>query len=108
MMNSVGGGNYKPSHQDEDYYKEISHQLKKWAEENIGKLKEAKNLEDLVKIKLSTVNVVQNDKNSYWRNLINSEIKREQDIKNANFGVNKNSDLNKSPSENMQNEEQNK
>lgn len=57
---------------DED---EIQHQIKKWSEENQQKLKQAKNLEDLVKIKLSTVNTVKKDKNLFWRNLVNNSIK---------------------------------
>ena len=108
MMNSVGPNGYTTNEKEADYYKEISHKVKKCAEENIGKLKEAKNLEDLVKIKLSTVNVVQNDKNSYWRNLINKELMREQEIKNASLKKNQNAEPESSTPEIMEVDEQNK
>ena len=41
-------------------------------------MKQAKNLEDLVKIKLSTVNTVKKDKNLFWRNLVNNSVKPDQ------------------------------
>ena len=55
---------------------DIIHQIQKCSNENQVKLKQAKNLEDLVKIQLSTVNSMKKDNNLFWRNLIN---------KNENF-----------------------
>lgn len=62
---------------------EISEQLKKCSEENQQKLKQAKNLEDLVKINLSTVNTTKKDKNLYWRNLVNNDIKVAEESKQS-------------------------
>lgn len=57
--------------------------LNKCSEENNQKLKEAKNLEDLVKIKISTVKTIKQDKNIFWRNLINKKRKNNEDSKQS-------------------------
>jgi len=72
-MNLVGQATHQDPHaqgHDED---EIEVQIKKCSEENQQKLKQAKNLEDLIKIQLSTVQNVPKDNNVFWRSLVNKQ-----------------------------------
>ena len=79
---------------------ELSEQVRKCTEENQKKLKLAKNLEDLVKIKLSTISVSDTDKNLDWRQVVNDERKIEEDAKIFQAPhLNKDNDNNKTDSQ---------
>jgi hypothetical protein len=81
-MNSVDHAfplNNQSAELDEE--EDIELQIKKCCEQNQQKLKQAKNLEDLIKIKLSTVQVSSKDNNLFWRNLINRHQKAQEDLK---------------------------
>ncbi|CAI2383641.1 unnamed protein product [Moneuplotes crassus] len=71
---------------------DIFDQIQKCTEENQQKLKQAKNLEDLVKIKISTVDNGRKDNNLFWRNLVNNNINPKKVNNRSHIQASQNSD----------------